>query len=271
VQPSHNPKTWKSHIRSVALLLVCSSAFAADLSSLKPQGYVNDFAGVMDAPSRAAVERYCADLERSTGAQVAVVTIDTLDGVPIEDAANTLFRQWGVGKKGHDEGVMLMLAVQDRKSRVEVGYGLEPNLPDGFAGSVLREMRPPLQRGNYGSAIQAGVAEIGQRIADAKGVTVQHTLPRRSQPEPARGGGIPGPLILLGIVLLFSILGRGGGGGGFLAGMILGNLFGGRGGGGGSGWGGGGFGGDGGGGDSGGGFGGFGGGDSGGGGASGGW
>jgi uncharacterized protein len=254
--------------QAVLCLFVCSWAFAADLSSLKPQGYVNDFAGVMDPASRAAVERYCGDLERATGAQVAVVTIDTVNDQPIEDAANTLFRQWGIGKKGRDEGVMLMLAVRDRKSRVEVGYGLEPILPDGFVGSVMREMRPSLQQGNYGAAIQAGVSEIGQRIADAKGVTVQRTMPRRSQPEPARGGGIPGPLIFLGVLLLFGLLSRGGGGGGFLTGMILGNIFG-RGGGwgGGGGWSGGGFGG----GDGGGGWGGFGGGDSGGGGASGSW
>jgi uncharacterized protein len=249
-------------------LLISYSALAADLSSLKPQGYVNDFAGVMDPASRAVVERYCGDLERATGAQVAVVTIDTLSGEPIEDAANTLFRQWGIGKKGKDEGVMLMLAVRDRKNRVEVGYGLEPILPDGFVGSVLREMRPSLQKGNYGAAIQAGVSEIGQRIADAKGVTVQRTMPRRTQPEQTRGGGIPGPVIFLGLLLLFLFLSRGGGGGGFLTGMILGNMFGRRGGwGGGSGWGGGGFGGGGGGG----GWGGFGGGDSGGGGASSSW
>jgi len=261
--------SWRTRSLFTALCVLLScAAVAADLSSLKPQGYVNDFAGVMDQASRAAVERYCGDLERATGAQVAVVTIDTLNGEPIEDAANTLFRQWGIGKKGKDEGVMLMLAVRDRKNRVEVGYGLEPILPDGFVGSVLREMRPSLQQGNYGAAIQAGISEIGQKIADAKGVTVQRTMPRRSEPEPARGGGIPFPLILLGIFLLFWILSRGGGGGGFLTGMILGNMFGGRRGGGGSGWGGGGFGG---GGDSGGGWGGFGGGDSGGGGASSSW
>jgi len=252
--------------QAVLCLFVCYAASAADLSSLQPQGYVNDFAGVMDPASRAAAERYLGDLERATGAQVAVVTIDTLNGEPIEDATNTLFRRWGIGKKGKDEGVMLMLAVRDRKNKVEVGYGLEPILPDGFVGSVLREMRPSLQQGNYGAAIQAGVSEIGQRIADAKGVAMQRTMPRRSQPEPARGGGIPGPLIFLGVLLLFGLLSRGGGGGGFLAGMILGNMFGGRGGwGGGSGWGSGGFGGGGGG------WGGFGGGDSGGGGASSSW
>ncbi len=236
---------------------------AADLSSLKPQGYVNDFAGVLDEGSRTAIERYCGGVERATGAQMSVVTIQTLDGQPIEEAANTLYRQWGIGKKGKDEGVLLLLATADHKSRVEVGYGLEPVLTDGFVGSVLREMRPALQQGNFEAAIGSGVSEIGQKIADAKGVAIQRSLPRSAAPE-HRGGGIPWPLLLLGIFLLFLLISRGGGGGGgLLAGLLLGNLLGG----GRGGWGGGGFGG----GDSGGGFGGFGGGDSGGGGASGGW
>lgn len=269
MESDHNPWLKRLSVSVLVLsLLCCGAVFAADLSSLKPQGYVNDFAGVLDQGSRAAIERYCGDVERATGAQMSVVTVDTLDGQPIEDAANALYRQWGVGKKGKDEGVLLMLAARDHKSRVEVGYGLEPVLTDGFVGNVLREMSPSLQQGNFAAAIQSGVSEIGQRIADAKGVAVQRSMPRRAAPE-HRGGGIPGPLLFVGIILLFWLISRGGGGGGFLTGLFLGNILGGRGGfGGGSGWGGGGFGG---GGDSGGGFGGFGGGDSGGGGASGSW
>ena len=253
-----------------ALLSIAGSLHAIDTSALRPHGYVNDFANVVDASSAAALERYCTDVEQSTGAQMAIVTIDSLDGEPIEDVANRLYRQWGVGKKGKDEGVMLLLAVRDHKNRVEVGYGLEPILPDGFVGSVLREMRPSLQSGNYGAALQAGASEIGERIAQARGVAIQRTLPRRAPPEGRSRGGAGIPFVLIAMIILFLILGRGGRGGGFLTGMILGNILGGgrRGGwGDGGGWGGGGFGGGGGGG----GFGGFGGGDSGGGGASGGW
>lgn len=252
------------------LLAVCAAAI--DISKLQPQGYVSDFAGVIDAGSKAQIERYLGQVEKATGAEIAIVTVPTLGGDPIDDTANALFRKWGVGAKGKNEGIMLMLAVQDRKSRIEVGYGLEPILPDGFVGSVLREMRPSLRENNYGQAAMAAAAQIGQTIAQAKGVTIDRSLARRGPPaRQGRGGGIPWPLILLGVFLLFGLLSRGGGGGGggFLTGMILGNLLGGgsryRNDGGGSGWGGGGFGG----GDSGGGgFGGFGGGDSGGGGAS---
>ena len=252
------------------IALTSASAWSLDTSKLKPTGYVNDFAHKLDPNGQQVLEAYCANVERVTGAQFAIVLVDSLDGEPVEDATNRLFREWGVGKKGSDEGLMILLAIQDRKSRVEVGYGLEPIITDGFSGGVLRNIRPILQQGNYAGALLAAAQELGNRIAQSKGVTLdQQPAPpvRYGYPE-ERPVSIPFPLIVLGIILLFFLLGRGGGSGtGFLTGMLLGNMMGRRGRGG---WGGGGFGGyDGGGG--GGGFGGFGGGDSGGGGASGGW
>ena len=269
-EPSAVPTRKRAAAAAILLLIAGGVAFGQEL---KPRGYVSDFAGVLDDGSRIQLEHYCESVERATGAQIAVVTVNTLGGDPIEDYANNLFRKWGIGQKNKNEGVLLLLAIRDRKSRVEIGYGLEPILPDGFDGSVLREMRPSLSEQNYGQALLAGTAQIGEQIAKAKGVTIERTLSRRaSPPQPRASGGIPWTLILIALVFLFGIFGRGGrGGGGFLTWMLLGNILGGsRYRGGGSGWGGGGFGGyDGGGG--GGGFGGFGGGDSGGGGASGSW
>jgi uncharacterized protein len=251
------------------LALACSLD-ALDLNKLKPQGYVSDFAHVLADSSRAQLESYAGRLEQATGVQMALVTIDSLDGEPIEDVANSLYRKWGVGKKGKDEGILLLLAIKDRRDRIEIGYGLEPILPDGFDGGVLRAARPLLQQGDYGQAMFAAAEQMGSRIAQAKGVTLDFSLPRaRMRPAEDRPS-IPWPVVVIGIVFLLFLMRRGGGGGGFLTGMILGNLLG-RGGRGG--WGaGGGFGGyDSGGGGGGGGFGGFGGGDSGGGGASSGW
>ena len=250
-----------------ALLLACGvSAFALDPASLKPQGYVSDFAHVVDEQSRAAAEQYCYKLEQATGVQVAVVTVDSLGGEPIEDFANDLFRKWGVGHKGQSDGLMLVLAIKDRKDRVEVGYGLEPILPDGFVGDVAVDMRPLLRQGQYGAAILQGIESMGSRVAAAKHVSLDFEMQRPHPREARRSPRIPFPLIIVGIVFLLFLFRRGGGGGGsFITGMILGNLLGG---GGRGGWGGGGgFGGGGGGG----GFGGFGGGDSGEGGASSGW
>ena len=251
-----------------AVLVLCALVVAGaapllslDLKSLKPQGYVSDFAHVIDTRSRVQLEEYCGRLEQTTGVQMALVTLPSLDGNPIEEVANDLFRQWGVGKKGQDEGIMLLLSIQDHHDHIEVGYGLEPILPDGFDGSILRGIRPLLRQGAYGQAMMSAAVQMGAYIARAKGVA---PAPSRRAPVRTAPGrqGIPFPLIVIGIIILIFIL-RSGGGGGFLLGMILGNLLG-SGGRGRDGWGGGGFGSGGGGG----GFGGFGGGDSGGGGAS---
>jgi uncharacterized protein len=196
---------------------------------------------------------------------MALVTLQSLDGEQIEDVTNTLYRQWGVGKKGKDEGIMLLLAVQDHRDRIEVGYGLEPILPDGFDGSILRGIQPLLRQGAYGQALISGAVQIGSAIARAKGVQLSPDERERVRQAPG-GRGLPWPVILIGIFVLLLLFRGGGSGGGLLTGLILGNLLG-RGGRGGGDWGGGGFGGGGGGG----GFGGFGGGDSGGGGASGSW
>ena len=246
---------------SVLLLCAAGSAFALDPNSLKPEGYVSDFARVLDANSRAVLEQYCGQVERATGVQMALVTIPSLEGDPIEDFANSLFRKWGVGKRGKDEGILLLLVIQDRKNRIEVGYGLEPILPDGFVGGVLRETRPYLRQQQYGQAMLAAAEQMGTQIAQAKNVSLDFAMPRpRARRPVVEQRGIPWPLLIVGIFVLLFLLRRGGGGGGFLAGMILGNVLGRS-----DRWGGGGFGGGGGGG---GGFGGFGGGDSGGGGAS---
>lgn len=248
-----------------AAAVCAASAWGVDWKALQPQGYVSDFAGVVSADARPELERYCGEVERATGAQIALVTVPSLEGEPIEDVANTIFRGWRVGEKGKNTGIMLLLAIEDRRSRLEVGYGLEPYIPDGFAGSVLRAMRPALRQGDYGEALLAAAETIGTRIADAKGVRLGTGTARRTQPD--TGQPVPWWLIAVGILILLLMLRGGGrrrrgGGGGFWPGLFLGHMMGG-------GWGGGsrgGFGGY----DSGG-FGGFGGGDSGGGGASSSW
>jgi len=257
----------RSFLKLALLFALAVTAWGLDTKTLKPTGYVNDFSNTLDASSKQTLEDYCANLERVTGVQMAIVLVNTLDDEPVEDVANRLYREWGIGQKGKDEGILILLAIKDRKSRAEIGYGIEPIINDGAAGGILRRIRPILQQGNYGGALLAAAEQMGTTIAQAKGVELGGPEPLRVSGRQGRQPSIPFPLILLGLFFLLWLLGRGGRGGsgtGFLTGMILGNMMGGRGGG----WGGGGFGGGGGGG---GGFGGFGGGDSGGGGASGGW
>ncbi|MGB9606763.1 MAG: TPM domain-containing protein, partial [Bryobacteraceae bacterium] len=123
-------------MKPLARLAVCALALAPpaaafDFTALKPEGYVSNFARVLDPASRQRLEQYCARLEKATGVQLALVTIPSLQGEPIEDVANALFRAWGVGSKRSNEGILLLLAIGDRRSRLEVGYGLEPVIPDG--------------------------------------------------------------------------------------------------------------------------------------------
>jgi uncharacterized protein len=240
------------------------AAWGADWKTLKPQGYVSDFAGVVDGAARQRLEVYCAAVERATGAEIALVVLPSLENEPVEDVANTIFRAWGVGRKGNNEGVLLLLAVGDRRSRLEVGYGLEPILTDAMAGRVLREMRPALRQRDYGDALTAAAETVGSTIAQAKQVGLDTApLPRRYRSTSS--DSIPWLMIVGGLCVLFWLMRGGGyGGGGFLPGLLMGSVlsrgsWGGRGSGG--------FGGP----DSGDGFGGFGGGDSGGGGASSGW
>jgi len=256
------------------LLFVTTAVLALglDTTTLKPRGYVNDFAGALDARGAQTLETYCAAVEQATQAQIAIVIVKSLDDDPIEYVAEKLFKEWGIGKKGTDEGLLLIMAIQDRKYRAEVGFGLEPIITDGYAGDVWRSVKPILRQGDYGGALYAAVRQFGDRIAGSKGVSIGgQPIPRRTRQNPAGsfGGAVLGFLMLLFFLAVLSGGRRGGGGGGagsLLTGMLLGSMMGrGRGD---SGWGGGGFGGGGGGG---GGFGGFGGGGSGGGGASGGW
>ncbi len=250
-------------------LLLVPALLGLDVKTLKTRGYVNDFANVLDAASAQKIELFAAQLEQSTGVQIAIVTIPSLEDDSIDNISGDLFRQWGVGKKGKDEGLLYLLAIKERKQRVELGYGVEPLISASFAGEVQRSVRPTLQQGSYGAAVLSVAQQLAAKIAEAKGVAIdvpEVVRPRtRSRSQP---GGLPiWPIIIFAVI--FFLMSRGGGsgrgGGGFLPGLILGNLLS-RGGGGGGGWSGGGFGGGGGG--SGGGFGGFGGGDSGGGGAS---
>jgi len=279
-------------VYALLTLVAIAAAFADDISKIVPKGYVSDLAGVIPADTRQRLEALCTELEQKTGAQLAIVTVRSLDGRPVEDYAVELFKHLGVGAKKQDSGVLLLIAPNDRKYRVEVGYGLEPVINDARSGDAGRAMVPLLRQKEFGSAIEVAAWQLAKYIADDKGVTLSGTPPARSVSRQRPNSGFPvSPwvafIMLFVIFQIFSSVARsasasrrsrGGGMGGcwwmlpFLGGGGGSGWGGGfRGGGstwsGGSDWGGGGS--WGGGGDSG--FGGFGGGSSGGGGASGSW
>src|SRR5580704_8322549 len=201
----------KSSLRLCAgLLCLLVPALAVDWKALKPQGYVSDFAGVVDPESRAATESYATAVKQATGAELAFVTVQSVEGEPIEDVANDLFHAWGIGRKGEDDGALVLLATQDHKSRLEVGGGLGGAVPDGMAGLLLDDMRPALRQNQYGPAFLAAAERLGSTIAQSKGVTIAPPA-AQYRVRPSRRDSIPWPAILFGLFILLLLL-RGGGG-----------------------------------------------------------
>lgn len=239
----------------------------------RPTDYVSDYAHVMSQPVVYQLDRLCGEVDHEAHAQIAVVTVNTTNDEPIEQYAVELEDAWKVGPKNSDRGVIVLLAVNDRKRWIATGYGLEGILPDGKVGEIGRQMVPMLRANDFDGATTLAVDEISQIIAQDAGVKLQPlTRWGASQRQPhASTGQIIGGIIFLILVVIFLIWAGGSG----LLGFLLGMFFSGggpwRGGGGGWGGGGGDFGGGGGDGGSGSGFGGFGGGSAGGGGAGGSW
>ncbi len=253
-----------------AVLFACAavSARAEQVQDLpQPTDYVSDFAHVLSPETIARIDGICAQLDHSkANAQIAVVTVRNLGGEDAADFADDLEGKWKMGRKGSDRGLLILLAVDDHKYRIEPGYGLEGILPDGKVGDIGRAMIPYLREGDYDSAMTLAVDQVAEVIAaDAQITLSDEPAIQAPVPQPVRQAPALGRLILLLVLLVFF--------GGFhllrfLLGFGLLGGFGGWGGGpfiGGGGFGGGGFGGGGGG------FGGFGGGDFGGGGAGGSW
>jgi uncharacterized protein len=262
--------TYISRWIAIAVLIFAPSASltAESVRTLPaPTGYVSDFAGVLAPQTKYNLENLCSQVDRQAHAQIAVVTIKTLDNdQSVDEFATELEDKWKVGAKGTDRGVLMLVVMNPTKYRIEVGYGLEGILNDAKVGDIGRSMVPALSQRDYNTAIPLGVQQVAQVIATDAGGTLSlaqpiHQYHRQQAPvhisltEIVLGGGA--------ILLILFFLVKTGNTGliFFLLGNLMGGGFGGRGGRGGGGGGGGN--------DGGGGFGGFGGGGSGGGGASG--
>jgi uncharacterized protein len=233
--------TYLSRWLAVVLLIFAPSVVltAESVSTLPaPTGYVNDFAGVLSPSTKASLENLCTQVDRQAHAQIAIVTIKTLDNdESIEEFATALEDKWKVGPKGTDRGVLMLVVLNPRKYRIEVGYGLEGILNDAKVGDIGRAMVPSLSQGDYNTAIPLGVRQIAQIIATDAGVTLNLAQPvhqyHRQQQAPVQlslmeivlGGGVI-LLILFFLIktgnlgLIFFLLGNlmGGGGGGYRGG-----------------------------------------------------
>lgn len=226
------------------LVLVSLQAAAADKPVPFLSGHVVDEAGMIPEDARQRIDQKLIAFEQSTSAQVAVLTVESLDGDPLEDYSMRVVETWKLGKKEKDNGVLLLIAEQDRKMRIEVGYGLEGELTDLESGRIVDNViRPDFQKGDFAGGIEHGVDSI---LGALGGGEVPAEPPAR--PVADRGGPDGMIFIIFIVIFLFIVLrSRGGGGrrgpwggGGFWGGGFGGGSFGG-GRGGGGGFGGGGF------------------------------
>ena len=152
-----------------AALRVAPVALAQELPA-QPRDYVVDLAGVVDANTATQLNGYLHELEQKTGAQMIVLTVKSTGGVPIRDYALRAAEKWRLGKKGQDNGVLFVVAVQDRNWDVETGYGLEAVLTDQFCGQVARErLVPSAKRGEYSRGVYEMSLALANRVAELVG------------------------------------------------------------------------------------------------------
>ncbi|MGH7895494.1 MAG: TPM domain-containing protein [Candidatus Binatia bacterium] len=190
--------------RIVAFALVACVAAGALAASepaiAPPQGFVTDGAGVVGPAVRARLTGLLQELQAKTGAEIAVVTVDTT--APLDDFtyAMRVAEAWKPGRKREDTGLVFVVAVKDRKLRVVTGYGLEGILPDGLVGQIQdEEVVPSFRAGRIDEGIERGVRAYASRIAAAKGVRLTGVPPPRPRQQP-----LPGWLVLLVLMLVLA-------------------------------------------------------------------
>lgn len=235
-------KKWRLN----AWMLLLVPVFAAAVQFPGYRGWVNDYANVISSADESKMTTIAREVKQKTGAEIAVVTVPDMQGLSVEEYATQLYQAWGIGRASQDDGVLLLVSVEERKVRIETGYGVEGILPDGKTGEILDAyVVPHLRTGDYSSGLLAGMLATAQVIAKNAGVTLTGEQNLQSRREPVRrsrrsGGCIPVVFIILLIILtrgriipwllLGSMMGGGGRGGGF-GGGSFGGGFGGFGGG----------------------------------------
>jgi uncharacterized protein len=132
-----------------------------------PLGYVTDLAGILDESGRHRIENELSQFQAKTSNEIAVMTVPSLNGDTVENFANGVFTQWGVGEKGKNNGVLILIAPAEHKVRIEVGYGLEPILTDGFCGDIIRTLMVPyFKNADYAGGIESALLAIRQQLGD---------------------------------------------------------------------------------------------------------
>jgi len=215
--------------RILFALILFIGLFAGGVNSVcaqyvppKAVGYVNDFAKVLTQENLAKLNGLLLELKSKTGAEVAVVTLSSLDGYPIEDVGLEIGRKWKIGQKGKNNGLVIVVAPNDRKMRIEVGYGLEGILTDSGAGRIRDEyMVPYFKQGDYQTGIINGTSAVVLVIAKGYGVDLASSYALPQPTKTSEGFDIYHLLLFIFIIFLFIKYPS------FMFGVLLGSLLGG--------------------------------------------
>ena len=174
----------------------------------RPYGAVNDFASVISETEKQVMESLCREVLQKTGTAIVIATVETIGDSDYETYANELYADWGIGKKGEDKGVLIFLTKQERKIRIETGYGVEGILPDGLVGQILDDQVVPfLKREEYGKGILNGTFAIAHIIAQDAGVKLTGETSSYVPRPVTRKVGVGSQIFsLLFFIILFLIL-----------------------------------------------------------------
>ena len=177
---------------AIAILSCAPTARAQDEAAIPEyQGYVTDAAGVLGDETRAKLEAFLDQVEKKTGAQFAVLTVKTTAPLEPADYKTKVFERWKIGQKGKDNGLLLLIAMDEHKIVFETGYGLEGVLPDGLEARIVRQrMVPAMRQNDVDGAVVAGVQSAAARIAADQNVTL--TWDGRELRYDDIGGGLGG-------------------------------------------------------------------------------
>ncbi len=180
----------------------------------QPSQYVVDLAGVLNPDTQARLNTSLRDLEAQTTAQVVILTLQSLEGEPIESFSHRTAVQWGIGQKGKDNGVLVTVAVKDHKYRIEVGYGLESVLPDSLVGSLGRDyLVPNFRKGAFAAGLAALTDELIRQITDrdtggspGEAETTAAAPAPETPPQPETPSQLPLVLTILAVIVLLPAL-----------------------------------------------------------------
>lgn len=164
-----------------SLILLCSVNIIPNAKINYPSPtnlkYINDYTNIIDDTYKKEIISIGKELEDKTNAQAIIVVINSTDGIPIEEYSNKLFRSWGIGQEDKDNGLLILVAVEDRQFRVEVGRGLEGSITDALSNRIMQSLaKPEFSEGNYGEGLLNSYSKFCDYIAEEYGVTLDKSL-----------------------------------------------------------------------------------------------